>query len=82
MAACATLSMLSRPPSQDAARSTAATTVLRPVVTYQPRRLATLAVLAVFALVPAAAASAETGGAGQVETGGNVSDTAFDRQGM
>ena len=34
------------------------------------------------ALVGATGASAETGGAGQVEPGGNVSNSAFDRQGM
>jgi hypothetical protein len=42
--------------------------------------------LALFATLVAlaipAVASAETGGAGQVEAGGNVSNTAFDRQGM
>ncbi|HMI80256.1 MAG TPA: peptidoglycan-binding domain-containing protein [Solirubrobacterales bacterium] len=43
--------------------------------------LTTLAALAAAALVPAGT-SAETGGAGQVEPGGNVSNTAFDRQGM
>jgi putative peptidoglycan binding protein len=43
--------------------------------------LTTLAALAAAALAPAGA-SAETGGAGQVEPGGNVSNTAFDRQGM
>jgi hypothetical protein len=42
--------------------------------------LAAVAALVACALAPAA--SAETGGAGQVETGGNVSNTAFDRQGM
>jgi hypothetical protein len=51
------------------------------------RRCGALALLAtVAALVAcsfaAAAAPAETGGAGQVESGGNVSNTAFDRQGM
>jgi hypothetical protein len=41
----------------------------------------TLVVLAA-ALAGGGAASAETGGAGQVESGGNVSNSAFDRQGM
>jgi hypothetical protein len=50
-------------------------------VTPRPRILAAFAVLTALALIPTAA-SAETGGAGQVETGGNVSNTAFDRQGM
>ncbi len=50
------------------------------------RRRGALALLAALAacaaaLVPAGT-SAETGGAGQVEPGGNVSNTAFDRQGM
>jgi hypothetical protein len=40
------------------------------------------AVVALAACAPAPLASADTGGAGQVETGGNVSNTAFDRQGM
>lgn len=45
--------------------------------------LALLAVLvALVATVFATASSAETGGAGQVESGGNVSNSAFDRQGM
>lgn len=39
-----------------------------------------LAALAATAL--ATPAAAETGGAGQVESGGNISNTAFDRQGM
>jgi hypothetical protein len=43
--------------------------------------LAAVAALLAGALAPEGAA-AETGGAGQVETGGNVSNTAFDRQGM
>ena len=43
--------------------------------------LAATVLLAGTALVPAGAA-AETGGAGQVEDGGNLSNTAFDRQGM
>ena len=43
--------------------------------------LAAVAALAVAALVPGFGA-AETGGAGQVESGGNVSNTAFDRQGQ
>jgi hypothetical protein len=42
---------------------------------------AALAALAAAALMPAWGA-AETGGAGQVEGGGNLSNTAFDRQGM
>jgi hypothetical protein len=50
-------------------------------VTRHPRILTALAALVLLALIPTAA-SAETGGAGQVETGGNVSNTAFDRQGM
>ncbi|HWN73409.1 MAG TPA: hypothetical protein VNN15_06345, partial [Solirubrobacterales bacterium] len=45
------------------------------------RTFAALALLVALALT-STAASAETGGAGQVETGGNVSNTAFDRQGM
>ncbi|MGE5527161.1 MAG: peptidoglycan-binding domain-containing protein [Methanosarcina sp.] len=49
----------------------------------RPRALALLLVLAAAAAVLLApGADAETGGAGQVETGGNVSNTAFDRQGM
>jgi hypothetical protein len=43
--------------------------------------LAAVAALAVAALVPGFGA-AETGGAGQVEPGGNVSNSAFDRQGQ
>jgi len=43
--------------------------------------LATVAALVACAFAPAAA-PAETGGAGQVESGGNVSNTAFDRQGQ
>jgi hypothetical protein len=43
--------------------------------------LLALVALAVTALAPAGA-GAETGGAGQLESGGNVSNTAFDRQGM
>jgi Putative peptidoglycan binding domain len=62
-------------------RSASVTTVFRPVVSFNSRILAALAVLAALALTPTAA-SAETGGAAQVETGGNVSNTAFDRQGM
>jgi hypothetical protein len=50
-------------------------------VTRHPRILAALAALVLLALI-STTASAETGGAGQVETGGNVSNTAFDRQGM
>jgi putative peptidoglycan binding protein len=51
------------------------------------RRRGALALLCVLvgsaaALLAPAAAGAETGGAGQVESGGNVSNTAFDRQGM
>ncbi|HEU4739738.1 MAG TPA: peptidoglycan-binding domain-containing protein [Solirubrobacterales bacterium] len=42
---------------------------------------AALAALAVAALAPAWGA-AETGGAGQVESGGNLGNSAFDRQGM
>lgn len=49
-------------------------------MTPRPRILAALAVLA--ALMLTSVAAAETGGAGQVEPGGNVSNTAFDRQGM
>jgi hypothetical protein len=44
-------------------------------------RFALLAALAAALLAPAGA-SAETGGAGQVEPGGTLSNTAFDRQGM
>jgi hypothetical protein len=69
-------------------RSASPTTVLRPVVSFQPQRmragvalLAAVAALAVPAIAPVAA-PAETGGAGQVEPGANVSNTAFDRQGM
>jgi hypothetical protein len=54
--------------------------VFRPVVSFNSRILAALAVVAALALTPVA--HAETGGAGEVETGGNVSNTAFDRQGM
>jgi hypothetical protein len=43
--------------------------------------LALLAALAAAALAPVSGA-AETGGAGEVEGGGNLSNTAFDRQGM
>jgi hypothetical protein len=43
--------------------------------------LAAVAALAVAALMPGFGA-AETGGAGQVENGGNVSNSAFDRQGQ
>ena len=46
-----------------------------------PALLAALVALAAAALAPALGA-AETGGAGQVEGGGNLSNTAFDRQGM
>jgi hypothetical protein len=46
-----------------------------------PRILAALAAFVLLALIPTSA-SAETGGAGEVETGANVSNTAFDRQGM
>jgi hypothetical protein len=38
--------------------------------------------VALAATALASSAAAETGGAGQVEPGGNVSNTAFDRQGM
>ncbi len=38
--------------------------------------------IALAATALATTAPAETGGAGQVEPGGNVSNTAFDRQGM
>lgn len=49
----------------------------------RPRALALFCALAALAaLLAPATAAAETGGAGQVETGGNVSNTAFDRQGM
>jgi Putative peptidoglycan binding domain len=50
-------------------------------VSLNSRILAALAVVVALVLTPTAA-SAETGGAGQVESGGNVSNTAFDRQGM
>jgi len=43
--------------------------------------LATVAALAACALAPAGAA-ADTGGAGQVENGGNLGNTPFDRQGQ
>jgi hypothetical protein len=50
------------------------------------RRRGALALLAAAVFVVAALSPAtsigETGGAGEVETGGNVSNTAFDRQGM
>ncbi|HET7121098.1 MAG TPA: peptidoglycan-binding domain-containing protein [Solirubrobacterales bacterium] len=46
-----------------------------------PALLTVLAVLAM-ALIAPAGARAETGGAGQVEPGGTLSNTAFDRQGM
>jgi Putative peptidoglycan binding domain len=51
----------------------------------QRRRGATALCAALVALAAAAApalSAAETGGAGQVEGGGNLSNTAFDRQGM
>jgi len=73
--------MLSRGGGAEGARSTPVTTVFRPVVSFNSRILAALAIVAACVLTPAPA-SAETGGAGQVETGGNVSNTAFDRQGM
>jgi Putative peptidoglycan binding domain len=44
--------------------------------------LALLAAVALFVAVAFAPARAETGGAGQVESGGNVSNSAFDRQGQ
>jgi peptidoglycan hydrolase-like protein with peptidoglycan-binding domain len=46
-----------------------------------PALFLVLAALLAAALVPASG-GAETGGAGQVEPGGNVSNSAFDRQGM
>jgi len=55
--------------------------VLKPVVSFLRRILAALGLVVALALTPTAANS-DTGGAGQVETGGNVSNTAFDRQGM
>jgi hypothetical protein len=69
-------------------RSIATITVFRADVSHQSQRrpgaLALLAVLAALAatLLAPRAAGAETGGAGQVEGGGNISNTAFDRQGM
>jgi hypothetical protein len=49
----------------------------------RPRALALLVVLAaIVALLVPAGSGAETGGAGEVESGGNLSNTAFDRQGM
>jgi hypothetical protein len=62
--------------------------VLKPVVSHQfQRRHGALALLGVLTALAAAllapgGAGAETGGAGQVEGGGNLSNTAFDRQGM
>ncbi|HEX6455018.1 MAG TPA: hypothetical protein VF009_00690, partial [Solirubrobacterales bacterium] len=50
-------------------------------MSFHLRILAALAVLFALALAPAAA-SAETGGAAQVETGATLGNTAFDRQGM
>ncbi|HET9591883.1 MAG TPA: peptidoglycan-binding domain-containing protein, partial [Solirubrobacterales bacterium] len=73
----ARVARLGSPPS----RTPPPTTVLRPVVTRHPRILAAFAALVLLALIPTSAA-AETGGAGQVEPGANVSNTAFDRQGM
>jgi hypothetical protein len=73
---------------QTGTRSIAATTVLEPVVSSLPQRrpgalalIAALVALAAAALAPAWGV-AETGGAGQVEGGGNLSNSAFDRQGM
>jgi hypothetical protein len=76
-------------------RSPPASTVFRADVSHPTRSrrgapalrtaLAACAASIVLALAVAALASsapAETGGAGQVEPGGNVSNTAFDRQGM
>jgi hypothetical protein len=79
--------MLSLRGRAEDARSAPATTVFMPLVSHQPQTrrgaLALLTALAVLiACVLAPAASADTGGAGQVEPGGNVSNTAFDRQGM
>jgi hypothetical protein len=79
--------MLSLGGGAEVSRSTPATTVFMPVVSPQPqrRRGAVALLVAAVALLAAAfapVASAETGGAGQVESGGNVSNTAFDRQGM
>jgi hypothetical protein len=62
------------------------TTVFRPVVTLLRQKKRSLLVLstilAVLAVALTGGAAAETGGAGQVESGGNVSNSAFDRQGM
>src|SRR3954447_7989112 len=63
------------------ARTTSTTTVFMPLVSLRLRILAALAIVASLVLTPAAA-FADTGGAGQVESGGSVSNTAFDRQGM
>ncbi|MDX6634248.1 MAG: hypothetical protein QOF06_451 [Solirubrobacterales bacterium] len=87
--------MLSRAGRIRTSRSVPATTVFRADVSHPPgsRRgalalrsalaacaVGILAALAVAAL--ATSAPAETGGAGQIESGGNVSNSAFDRQGM
>jgi len=86
--ACARLSMLSRTGRIRTTRSVLATTVFRADVSHPPRSrrgapalFLVLAALVATALVPASG-GAETGGAGQVEPGGIVSNTAFDRQGM
>jgi putative peptidoglycan binding protein len=79
--------------SQSPARSTSTTTVFRADVSLSTRRRrgalalpAVLAALAAGVLSLAVAlpsgAGAETGGASQVESGGNLSNTPFDRQGM
>jgi hypothetical protein len=88
MGACGRLGMLSVQTRSGAARSASTSTVFEPVVSDQTQtcRRALLALLAAVAVaagsVFAPVASAETGGAGQIETGANVSNTAFDRQGM
>jgi len=73
--------MLSRSGGAEEGRSALVTTVFRPVVSFNSRILAALAVVAAVVL-GSSVANAETGGAGEVEPGANVSNTAFDRQGM
>jgi Putative peptidoglycan binding domain len=66
-------------------RDTAVTTVFEtdvgPLAQRRRGAFALIAVLAAAVFAPAGAV-ADTGGAGQVESGGNVSNTAFDRKGM
>lgn len=87
VAACARLSMLRRPGRSGPPRSQMVSTVLRADVSSPVQRKrsapALLGVLAVLvAMLISAGARAETGGAGQVEGGGQISNSAFDRQGQ